>query len=138
MDSWKYCKSQTSVRYLISCQDNPFNVVQVIICMQCNKQSHLKRCIAISQDENKSSITATNSIQFRSNNNNSNKSNLSSKREQTHIVGATLGSLDPVGLYVGLVVIVGDAEGPGVGFFVGRFVGGGEGAWVRASHLVPK
>ena len=108
--------------------------------MQCNKQSHLKRCIAISQDDNKSSITATNSIQFRSNkyNNNSNKSNLSPKENKTHIVGATLGSLDPVGLYVGLVVIVGDAEGPGVGFFVGRFVGGGEGAWVRASHLVPK
>lgn len=35
-------------------------------------------------------------------------------------------------------MIVGDEVGPCVGFLVGRLVGGGEGACVLASHLVPK
>jgi hypothetical protein len=53
-------------------------------------------------------------------------------------VGAALGGMEVVGPMVGEEVIVGDGVGPGVGFLVGRLVGGGEGAWVLASHLVPK
>jgi hypothetical protein len=34
--------------------------------------------------------------------------------------------------------MVGGEVGPGVGLFVGRLVGGGEGACVRESHFVPK
>lgn len=52
--------------------------------------------------------------------------------------GAELGEKEVVGPIVGEAVMVGDADGPGVGCFVGRLVGGGEGACVRASHLVPK
>ena len=52
--------------------------------------------------------------------------------------GAALGDIESVGPMVGEDVIVGETDGPGVGCFVGRLVGGGEGAWVRASHLVPK
>jgi hypothetical protein len=53
-------------------------------------------------------------------------------------VGAALGGSEDVGPMVGTAVIVGEDVGPCVGFFVGRLVGGGEGAWVRASQFVPK